>query len=79
MILSRVWLHIQIRIRPIQIDNDIIRTQEYDTIHRKIRKNLSNRLNHLQNSTLPCLNEMPPHFIHEIKTKGYDVIEFPAQ
>ena len=23
----------------------------------------------------PQVNEIPPHFIHEIKTKGYDVIE----
>ena len=47
------------------------------------QKNLPNRLNHLQSSTLTCLNEIPPHFIHEIKTKGYDVIgaviEIPAQ
>ena len=24
--------------------------------------------------TRPYLNEIPPHFIHEIRTKGYDVI-----
>ena len=28
----------------------------------------------LRNSTRPYLNEIPPHFIHELKTKGYDVI-----
>ena len=28
----------------------------------------------LRNSTRPYLNEIPPHFIHEIRTKGYDVI-----
>ena len=27
-----------------------------------------------KNSTRPYLNENPAHFIHEIKTKGYDVI-----
>ena len=27
-----------------------------------------------KNSTRPYLNEIPAHFIHEIKTKGYDVI-----
>ena len=33
-----------------------------------------------KNSTRPYLNEIPAHFIHEIKTKGYDAIgvnEFP--
>ena len=42
-----------------------------------------------KNSTRPYLNEIPAHFTHEIKTKGYDVIginsiplqvnEIPAQ
>ena len=27
-----------------------------------------------KNNTRPYLNEIPTHFIHEIKTKGYDVI-----
>ena len=27
-----------------------------------------------KNSTRPYLNEIPVYFIHEIKTKGYDVI-----
>ena len=27
-----------------------------------------------KNSTRPFLNEIPAHCIHEIKTKGYDVI-----
>ena len=27
-----------------------------------------------KNSTRPYLNEIPGHFIHDIKTKGYDVI-----
>ena len=27
-----------------------------------------------KNSTRPFLNEIPAHFIHEVKTKGYDVI-----
>ena len=27
-----------------------------------------------KNSTRPYLNEIPAHFTHEIKTKGYDVI-----
>ena len=27
-----------------------------------------------KNSTPPYLNKIPAHFIHEIKTKGYDVI-----
>ena len=27
-----------------------------------------------KNSTRPYLNEFPAHFIHEINTKGYDVI-----
>ena len=27
-----------------------------------------------ENSTRPYLNEIPVHFTHEIKTKGYDVI-----
>ena len=26
-----------------------------------------------KNSTRPYLNEIPAHFTHEIKTKGYDV------
>ena len=28
-----------------------------------------------KNSTRPYLNEIPAHFTHEIKTKGYDVID----
>ena len=33
-----------------------------------------------KNSKRPYLNEIPTHFIHEIKTKGYDVIGVsPAQ
>ena len=27
-----------------------------------------------KNNARPYLNEIPTHFIHEIKTKGYDVI-----
>ena len=27
-----------------------------------------------ENSTQPYVNEIPAHFIHDIKTKGYDVI-----
>ena len=27
-----------------------------------------------KNNTRPYVNEIPAHFIHEIKTKGYDVI-----
>ena len=27
-----------------------------------------------KNNTRPYLSEIPTHFIHEIKTKGYDVI-----
>ena len=27
-----------------------------------------------KNSTCPYVNGIPAHFIHEIKTKGYDVI-----
>ena len=33
-----------------------------------------NYLKPTKNSTRPNLIEIPAHFIHEIKTKGYDVI-----
>ena len=38
--------------------------------------NLSNPFKPPKNSTWPCLNGNPPHFIHEMKTKGDDAIEF---
>ena len=33
-----------------------------------------NYLKPTKNSTRPNLNEIPAHFIHEIRTKGYDVV-----
>ena len=38
--------------------------------------NLSNPFKPPKNSTWPCLNGNPTHFIHEMKTKGDDAIEF---
>ena len=32
-----------------------------------------------KNSTRPYLNEIPAHFTHEIKTKGYDIIDKPVK
>ena len=38
--------------------------------------NLSSRFKPPKNSTWPCLSGNPPHFIHEMKTKVYDAIDF---
>ena len=35
---------------------------------------VTRKLKPTKNSTRPCLNEIPAHCTHEIKTKGYEVI-----
>ena len=43
-------------------------------INLKVSKKPVKTVKPTKNSTRPYLNEIPAHFIHDIKTKGYDVI-----
>ena len=36
---------------------------------------VTRKLKPTKNSTRPNLNEIPAHFIHEIRTEGYDIID----
>ena len=44
-----------------------MRTIAYDVIDKPVKLDILNEIP-------PQVNEIPAHFIHEIKTKGYDVI-----
>ena len=47
----------------------------YDINHLKITKKKNVKpVQPTKNNTRPYLNEIPVYFIHEIKTKGYNVI-----
>ena len=46
----------------------------YDIIHLKITKKTVKPVQPTTNNTRPYLNEISVYFIHEIKTKGYNVI-----
>ena len=44
------------------------------SLHHQHHHQITRKPKPTKNSTRPYLNEIPAHFIHEIKTKGYDVI-----
>ena len=48
--------------------------QPIEIIDLKVTKKTVKQVKLTKNSTRPYLNEIPAHFIHEIKTKGYDAI-----
>ena len=59
-----------------------IQTKQQTVIIYVLQKRAVKPVKPAKNSTRPYLNEIPAHFIHEIKTKGYDAIGvnvFPPQ